>query len=169
MTAREQIRRAEIEAGQRESSWRKQSATGTIKTAADVTKALKDEPNIREEDIQRETKQVLSDLGYVVLETTHRVRRTRCPGCGSEFVPRYRNRITGEFSDTGYGSTPGVPDLLVIGRDWPPLTILGIEMKGPKTALSEAQKSLAGAKMIVVCRSAADAVRAVQDFEESLR
>lgn len=60
----------------------------------------------------------------------------------------------------GYGTTPGIPDLLVYHESmgW---VALPLEVKGPKTRLSEAQKGLYERNLIQVVRSVEDACAAV--------
>ena len=103
-----------------------------------------------EEGIQRATIEALQTLGYKVLQTSRRYRP--CPGCG-------------KIDHRGDGVTEGLPDLMVTHGAWPRAMFLGLEMKGPATKVSEAQQVLAAASRILVARSAADAVRAIQGAE----
>lgn len=100
----------------------------------------------REDDIQRVIVDGLRLLGCVVLVTTHRVKRCRC----------------GAWSRGDYGATPGVPDLLVRKDGWPAACWLGLEVKGPRTALSRQQKLLRDRGGIIVVRSLEDALGALE-------
>lgn len=98
-------------------------------------------PTVREESVQAAIIQGLEACGYRVFQTTVRgVRRA-------------------------YGSTPGVPDLLVHHRLWPPAMWCGIEVKGPTTRLSAEQKALHAAGRIIVARSFDEAVAGLQEAE----
>ena len=85
-------------------------------------------PPIKEEQVQRSVIDGLTALGYAVLQTT----------------------VRGVHK--GYGSSKGVPDLLVTRNCWPEGLWLGIEIKGPKTALSAEQKQLLEAGRIFIAR-----------------
>lgn len=111
-----------------------------------------------EEQVQAAIIEGLTALGYTVLQTSHRVKLAECPRCHSRFRPV-----------GGYGSTPGVPDLLVSRTSWPVGCWLGLEVKGPKTAISPAQKGLLDAARIVIARSWEDALSHVQIFEQGIQ
>lgn len=96
-----------------------------------------------EEQVQRAILDALASLGLEVLQTT--VRYRPCPRCG-------------HLDHRGYGAHPAVPDLLVcVGGG----VLKGLEVKGPKTPVSEAQRRLAVAGHITIVRSVAEAVDAV--------
>lgn len=108
--------------------------------------------------MQSHTIELLTWCGYEVYQTTHRYRLQTCPKCAGRFMP------TG-----GYGSRPGVPDLIVYHPRWPPGAVwIGVEMKGQKTPLSDEQKALAGAGRIIVARSDREALDGIQAAEERL-
>ncbi|RYG31194.1 hypothetical protein EON81_23460 [bacterium] len=102
-----------------------------------------------EELIQQSIAGELRSRGYTVLSTTVRYRR-------------------GDGDRGGYGTTPGVPDLLVTGSDWPRGVWLGMEVKGPKTQLSAAQKVLWEGGSICIVRSLDAAIYAVVSFEDTV-
>ena len=111
-----------------------------------------------EEDLQRTVMEGLELLGYIVLQTTHRVKAATCPKCGQKFRPA-----------GGYGSSKGVPDLIVTRKTWPWYAWVGIELKGPKTAVSPEQKALAADDRIAICRTWEEVKVAIGRFETSLR
>lgn len=110
---------------------------------------------IKESDVQRATVDMLSMLGYLVLETSIRARMVRCPACSNVFHP-----ASSPASARGgvFGTTPGVPDLLVRPKKAPSGVWIGIELKGPKTAISPEQQVLAGGGHTFIARSADEAV-----------
>lgn len=99
---------------------------------------------VKEEQVQRCILEGLTAYGYIVKQTT--VRGVR----------------------KGYGASPGVPDLLVTHPKWPEGCWLGLEVKGPKTALSQEQRVLEALHRIVVVRSWEDALSAVESFRTAL-
>ena len=103
-----------------------------------------------EAEIQATIIEGLRLMQYIVLCTTHRVKR--CRKCGT-------------FPNAGYGADKGVPDLLVTHRRWPAGLFLGLEIKGAKTALSPEQKELLDLNRIIICRSWEDALAAVKGVE----
>jgi hypothetical protein len=108
----------------------------------------------------------LQMAGYSVLSTVVRLRKHNCSKCGHTEWPRHRNR-DGSFSG-GLGTHPGVPDLLVYKPGvWGEGAFLGMETKGTETPLNAAQKVLLAAGAIVVVRSEAEALAAVERFEET--
>ncbi len=121
----------------------------------------KPEP-VREETVQANIRQLLAWCGYRVYQTTARFKAHPCPQCGGWV------RQAG-----GTGTTPGVPDLLVYHPGWTadgaahPVWI-GLEVKGPKTPLSDEQKVLHAAGRILVARSPEEALRLLQAAEERL-
>lgn len=70
---------------------------------------------------------------------------------------------------TGDGATQGVPDLIVCRDNWPLAVMAGIEMKGAKTAVSEAQEQLAAAGRIVIVRSYEDALAAADRVDQVMQ
>jgi hypothetical protein len=104
-----------------------------------------------EEQIQACIIQGLELLGYLVLATPHRYKLQTCPRCAQRFRP------TG-----GYGSSRGVPDILISHRTWPAGCWLGLEVKAGRTAVSIEQQQLADAGRIILVRSWEEACAAVQ-------
>jgi len=100
---------------------------------------------IKEEHIQRAIIDGLTALHYTVLQTT--VRGVRM----------------------GYGSSKGVPDLLITHNSWQDGCWLGIEVKGPNTKLSLEQRLLEIDGRIQVARSWEDAIRIVKSFSNEQR
>lgn len=93
---------------------------------------------LKEESVNRSVRDALEMLGFVVLSTT--VRNAR----------------------GGYGASKGVPDLLVSRDGWG--CWMGLEIKGPKTRVSDEQKDLEARGLIVIAQSVDEALCAVQDF-----
>lgn len=77
-------------------------------------------PPISEEQVQSTIIEGLTALGYLVLQTTVRVKNATCPACHRSFRP---------FG--GYGATKGVPDLLITRHNWPWGAMLALEIKKP--------------------------------------
>jgi len=112
----------------------------------------------KEEDVQRAIIHALTALGYIVLQTSEHRGLETCPHCHKPFHPHQ-----------GRGSDYGVPDLLVHDPDlYPPGMWVGLEIKGPKTALSSAQEALRREGAIIVCRGVPDALAGLQMVRESL-
>ncbi|MEO7716290.1 MAG: hypothetical protein ABIY70_08800 [Capsulimonas sp.] len=101
----------------------------------------------REEDVQSDTIADLTARGYTILQTSVRYRLMECPEC-HEMI-----RWTGDT-----GQTPGIPDLLVRNPTWPVGAWLGLEMKGKKTPVSDAQKTLNKASAIVIAKTSGQAL-----------
>lgn len=95
-----------------------------------------------EDLIQEQVRALLTCAGYVVRCTT----------------------VRGWRASRGYGTDPGIPDLLVTHASWAGAW-LGIEMKSVRTSVSDTQRALAEAGMIRICRSVEDAASAVVNFE----
>lgn len=92
--------------------------------------------------IQRAIVDLLAKTGYIVLTTTVR-----------------RGRVGENKRWMGYGSSLGIPDLLVSRATWPHGVWLGIEVKrDAKAKLTEAQKTLAEANRIYVVSSVAEVI-----------
>lgn len=99
---------------------------------------------VTESDVQRTIVEGLRALGYVCLKTQPR---------GVWKAGRRH----------GTGIDKGVPDLILSRAGWG--CWLGLEVKGPKTALSPEQKKLEEEGILCVCRSWEDAIGFVRDFE----
>jgi len=134
--------------------------TGGASVKAENLKLVEPKPE-GEEDIQRAAIKLLQDHGYLVLQTAHRYQSQACPECGTWLTPC-----------GGYGSTPGVPDLICSRPEWPRGVWLGIEMKTAKGPLSAAQELLKAQGRIVIARSAGVAIweanATSEDFASSL-
>lgn len=111
-----------------------------------------------EDDVQQSIITLLRLKGYEVLQTSEHRRRVQCPHCTQWSTPY-----------GGSGCDKGVPDLIVSRDSWPAGTWLGIEVKGPKTKVSAAQKTLAELNRIFIVRSATAALEVVIEFERSLK
>lgn len=105
-----------------------------------------------EEPIMNRIRRTLELHGYTVLCTVHRYRRHKCSKCGFSEWPR-----------GGYGADAGVPDLLVWSAARNAWT--GLETKGTRTRISDAQKILADAGKIVIVRSEAEALAAMEEMD----
>jgi hypothetical protein len=69
---------------------------------------------------------------------------------------------------TGWqGNTPGLPDLYIHHPDWFGMAV-GLELKGPKTAVTPVQQSLADANITTIVRTVAEALHAVRRAEATL-
>jgi hypothetical protein len=90
----------------------------------------------REKEIVETIREGLSLMGYIVLRA-------------------------GQWRADRSGSDPGVPDLLVRHPDWERGRFLALEVKGPKTALSDTQAWLEAKGGIIVVRSWEDALKAL--------
>lgn len=110
-------------------------------------------PRLRERDLQQHIRAALTHVGYSSLETGVPKRKTACPKCRHPFTP------------TGGNNSRGVPDLLVWRDGWPEGVLLGLEVKGQDTAVSDAQKALAASCRVVIVRSIRDALLALRGWE----
>jgi hypothetical protein len=119
---------------------------------------LKNQLAPREEVVQSHIIGALRSMGLRVLQTTHRVKRQRCPHCGEVSRP----------AAASYGASPGVPDILATADDYPPGTLIGLEVKSSSGTLSREQKELKEAKRIHVVRSIEEAEKAIEETEQWL-
>lgn len=114
-----------------------------------------------EAQVQDAIVQGLRLLGYEVLETGRWRQQTRCPGCGAWHTPH-----------TGYGNTPGCPDVLVAHTRWGNRW-LGLEVKAPGAAtllgtvapgrIRAEQRRLADLGFTVIVHSWEEALSAVRE------
>ena len=111
------------------------------------------EEYLRESSVQNTIESGLGSLGFLVLHTQHQYLLQTCPRCHQRFRP------TG-----GYGADKGIPDLLARHPDHPRGMWLGLEVKGPRTAISPEQRVLADAGAIIICRSWEDARAAIAEW-----
>lgn len=102
-------------------------------------------PIATEAQIQQGIIQLLELAGFVVWSTS-RVRR-RCSHCGS-------------YSSGGDGVEKGLPDV-VFSHPRIPRLMGGIEVKGPRTAVSPEQRAAAEAGCYAICRTPEEAALAV--------
>lgn len=109
---------------------------------------------VTEEQVQRAAMQAFEWNGFDVLQTSRRRFLTVCPGCSYKFRP-----------SGGDGASKGVPDLLVRHKDWPKAMWLGVEVKGPKTAVSPEQKALSDKGAIVIIRSVEDVLELINELK----
>jgi hypothetical protein len=133
------------------------AATTTAKRQA-KPKTLADVVKVTEDDVQEAIVSAAQVMGMEVLITSRRRKNVKCPGCGDIFRP------TG-----GDGVSKGVPDLLVRHPKWPPLTWLGVEVKGPTTKVSPEQQALAAKGAVCVVRCIDDFLTAVRPIDQLLR
>jgi hypothetical protein len=104
-------------------------------------------PIITEDGLQKQIIQALRLFGYLVLVTTHRIKKCPC----------------GRWSRVSYGSSKGVPDLLVTRTSWDGFW-LALEVKRPapgRARLSPEQQELASLGAVAVVRSLDEALAAV--------
>lgn len=80
----------------------------------------------------------------------------------------FSTSVRGWRGQKGYGASKAIPDLLVGRKEWGPV-LMPLEVKGPKTRLSEAQAALVDDGCLYVARSWEEAVSAVADFEARYR
>ena len=112
--------------------------------------------SVREENVQRALIDALASLGYLVEQTTVRVKRVECPECHARFVPVRKVRgPDGKLRSVGYGATKGVSDLLVRHPSWPPALYVQVEVKGPRTPVSTEQRDKQTAGHLWICRDMA--------------
>lgn len=94
----------------------------------------------RETDTEECVRRGCALRGWTVLFTIRRRKRQRCPVCGQMVLPQ-----------GGDGCSKGLPDCFIRTPDMPPLTWIGIELKGSDTAVSPEQAALRDAGAIAVC------------------
>lgn len=110
-----------------------------------------------EEQVQQSIILRLRSQGYIVKQTTVRVKRRQCQSCQTWSTPP---------GDTGQDK--GIPDLLVSHRDWPLGTWFGIEVKRPSWKPSEVrteQKEMVANARYFVAASPDEAEALVAYFE----
>lgn len=101
-----------------------------------------------EKDIQATVVKALKTMGYLVQETSLKIRGKRTKW------------------NLAVGIDAGIPDLL-IGRDgWGPIRF-GLEMKGAKTPLSDVQQDLYNRGLIRYARTLDEALQALMDFQDT--
>jgi hypothetical protein len=120
-----------------------------------------------EKQLQAQIVGGLRAAGYIVLETGHYVKQTRCPRCGEWHTPH-----------TGTANTPGTSDLLVSHPKWPVAIMVALELKTPEYRtllgtipagrLSKEQKDLAQLGRIAVVRSIEDAMLVLDQVERRI-
>jgi hypothetical protein len=114
------------------------------------------EQYLKESSVQHTIESGLGALGLLVLHTQHQYANQTCPTCHRRFRPQ-----------GGYGADKGIPDLLARADDFPRGLWLGLEIKGPRTAVSPEQQILEREGGIYICRtweSAEHAVRLTRQY-----
>lgn len=113
---------------------------------------------IREEDLQRTIIEALRLKGYEVLVTSRVRKRVQCKSCGEW-----------GWMQGGDGVTKGLADLLCSRQEWGLPVWVGIEVKGSRTAITQAQQDLANRGFNVIVRSLEEAVEALEKIDKRLR
>ncbi len=103
-----------------------------------------------EAEIHRQIKEVLTRLGYVVLDTSRKPKR--CPSCGAW-----------GRSGAGDGVSKGTPDLFVTHPAWRfcDCAWIGLEVKRPGGRLRPEQAELERQSLVYVVHSVDEALAAV--------
>lgn len=96
----------------------------------------------------------LRKLGYTVLIIGGGL--AACTKCGARV-------------QTGNGSSPGVPDLIVTHPDWPEGCWYAIELKFGNGQLRPAQRKLVQNGFVEVCKSVDTVVECVEDFGRTVK
>ena len=109
-----------------------------------------------EAQIQTSIRNVLTTLGYTVVEIGRTRRMVPCRRCGAQ-TPAIGWQ----------GNTPGAPDLMVTTPRWGALWI-GIECKRPGGAIRPEQRKLLDAGSTTIARSVRDALEAIMAAETRL-
>ena len=110
-----------------------------------------------EASLQRDVRNLLTTIGYTVMETGKSRSMVACPACGK------RSYATG-----WQGNTPGLPDIYVHCTRWPLPIAIAMELKAPKGRPSDAQKALADSGQTAIVRSVDDALKLLQRMEALL-
>lgn len=109
-----------------------------------------------EAELQRAITTCIASLGYVVMESGKSRSKVACRACGAK-----------TYATGWQGNTPGLPDLYVHHPDWFGLAV-GLELKGPKTAVTPVQQSLADNNITTIVRTVAEALHVVRRAESTL-
>lgn len=109
-----------------------------------------------EAELQRAIVTAIASLGYVVMESGKSRSKVACRACGAK-----------TYATGWQGNTPGLPDLYIHHPDWFGMAV-GLELKGPKTAVTPVQQSLADANITTIVRTVAEALHAVRRAEATL-
>jgi hypothetical protein len=100
--------------------------------------------SVKESDIQASIRELLTQVGYIVRQTS----------------------VRGWRGTKGYGTDKGIADLLVTREGWG--CTCELEVKGPKTAISKEQEALVNQGVICIVRSMDDALLCLRRFEKRL-
>lgn len=107
-----------------------------------------------EAQYQERATQLLTALGYTVLTTSARsfgtARKSALAkvhavlgGYGVRLQAHVAEALAGAFATSkGYGADKGVPDLLVLHKDWPRGAMFAAEVKGVATKVSPEQRAM---------------------------
>lgn len=106
-----------------------------------------------ESTIQTSIVNILTMLGYTVIEIGRTRRMVPCKRCGAS-TPAIGWQ----------GNTPGAPDLMVTSTRWSGDWV-GIEVKRPGGAIRPEQQRLVDAGTVVIVRSVRDALGVIVDAE----
>lgn len=111
-----------------------------------------------EEDTERAVDQGCALLHIASFSTVTRYKRQACPRCGHLHTPQ-----------GGYGSTPGVPDRILVPEWLPPYLGILVELKGSHTAPSPEQAELARRGVIAVARDWDDVAAVLEEVKARVR
>jgi len=109
-----------------------------------------------EAELQRAITTAIASLGYVAMESGKSRSKVTCRACGAK-----------TYATGWQGNTPGLPDIYVHHPDWFGMAV-GLELKGPKTAVTPVQQSLADAHITTIVRTVAEALHEVRRAEATL-
>ena len=125
------------------------------------------DPFATEDAAQTAIVSALRRCGYLVLVTSRRRKKLKfqCEACRESQMAKVTCMFCGAtqvpWQYGGDGCDAGVPDLLVSTREGD-IRFCGLEVKGPKTAVSPEQKALRDVGRIAVVRTVEQALAAVE-------
>lgn len=111
-------------------------------------------PRQSEASLQRQIRELLTALGYTVMETGKGRSRVTCATCGA------RSYATG-----WQGNTPGLPDLYIHRREWANPVAVALELKAEGGRPTTTQAVLNDMGMTRIVRSASEALDALATIE----
>lgn len=106
-----------------------------------------------ESGVQGRIMQALGMLGYIVIDTTRKTKKQKCPKCGNVF-----------WQQEGSGTTKGLPDILVTRAGWP--IMVGLEIKTDEGKPSEEQQMLIDLGVMFLVRGHEEAIEILKSTEK---